>query len=278
MSLFVCSLNSGSNGNCYYIGDDTDAVLVDAGISCRETEKRMKRLGLSIQKIRAIFISHEHADHINGLTVLSQKYKIPVYITPKTLKGSRLQIEPALLLSFNAYQPVQIGELQITAFPKFHDAADPHSFIIANKQVTIGVFTDIGICCEALRIHFEQCDAAFLEANYDTTMLTNGSYPAQLKKRIMGGHGHLSNDQALELFKKHRPAHMTHLFLSHLSKNNNHPKLAADLFESIAENIKIFIASRDKETAVFHITSNGQPKTTPKKIKLSPRQQQLSLF
>jgi phosphoribosyl 1,2-cyclic phosphodiesterase len=278
MSLFVCSLNSGSNGNCYYIGNDTDAVLVDAGISCRETEKRMKRLGLAINKIRAIFISHEHADHINGLPVLSQKYKLPVYITPKTLMGSRVHIEPSLLFSFNAYHPVQIGELQITAFPKFHDAADPHSFIIANKQVTIGVFTDIGICCEPLRVHFEQCDAAFLEANYDTAMLANGSYPAHLKKRIMSGKGHLSNDQALELFNRHRPAHMTHLFLSHLSKNNNHPKLAGDLFETVAANIKIIIASRDKETPLFHITGNGQPKATPKKIKLSPREQQLSLF
>ena len=90
MSLYIASINSGSNGNCYYVGNQSEAILVDAGISCRETEKRMKRLGLSMQKVKAIFISHEHSDHINGVAVLSRKYQLPVYITPATLSSSRL--------------------------------------------------------------------------------------------------------------------------------------------------------------------------------------------
>src|ERR1700733_14792259 len=97
MSLYIASLNSGSNGNSYYVGNDRDAVLVDAGISCRETERRMKRLGLSMQKVRAIFVSHEHSDHINGVTVLSRKYQLPVYITPATLKSSGLTLEHHLV-------------------------------------------------------------------------------------------------------------------------------------------------------------------------------------
>src|SRR5471030_2950832 len=122
MSLFVASLNSGSNGNCYYIGNEQDAVLVDAGISCRETEKRLLRMGLYIRKVKAIFISHEHSDHISGVPVLAKKYQIPVYITPPTLQSVGLSLDHHLVFPFAAFQTVRIGELHITAFPKRHDA------------------------------------------------------------------------------------------------------------------------------------------------------------
>src|SRR6201985_2283535 len=115
MSLFIASLNSGSNGNCYYIGSERDAILVDAGISCRETERRMHRLGLSMQKVRAIFVSHEHSDHINGITVLSKKYNLPVYITAATLQRSGLQLSNDLVIPFTAYQPVMVGDISVAA-------------------------------------------------------------------------------------------------------------------------------------------------------------------
>jgi phosphoribosyl 1,2-cyclic phosphodiesterase len=184
MSLFITSLNSGSNGNCYYIGNEHEAVLVDVGISCRETEKRMKRLGLSIQKVKAIFISHEHSDHISGVPVLAKKHNIPVYITPKTLLYLHINPDEYEVINFIAYQPVIIGELTITAFPKFHDAIEPHSFIIACRDITVGVFTDIGSACQHLIAHFSKCHAAFLEANYDDEMLDKGGYPYHLKRRI----------------------------------------------------------------------------------------------
>ena len=189
MSLFIASLNSGSNGNCYYLGNERDAVLIDAGISCRETERRMSRLGLSMKKIRAIFISHEHSDHIGGVAVLSKKYDLPVYITPATLQNSGLQLAHHLPLPFAAYQPVIIGEIAISAFPKFHDAAHAHSFIVEHLGVKVGVLTDIGAACEHVIKHFSQCHAAFLEANYDDEMLDNGGYPYHLKRRIRGGQG-----------------------------------------------------------------------------------------
>src|SRR5215217_3757437 len=116
MSVWVASLNSGSNGNCYYVGDEHDAVLIDAGISCRETEARMARLGLSMRKVKAIFISHEHSDHIRGLTVLSKKYNLPVYITPPTLYHSGLQIDGRLLRTFKAEVCVNIGSLSVKPF------------------------------------------------------------------------------------------------------------------------------------------------------------------
>src|SRR4051812_13654593 len=114
MSLYITSLNSGSNGNCYYIGNDTDAVLIDAGISCRETETRMKRLGLSIQKVRAIFISHEHSDHIRGVEVIAKKYSIPVYITPLTLRHGGLMLHESLVRTLNNTQVVTIGAITVT--------------------------------------------------------------------------------------------------------------------------------------------------------------------
>jgi phosphoribosyl 1,2-cyclic phosphodiesterase len=253
MSLFITSLNSGSNGNCYYVGNSTEAILIDAGICCREIEKRMKRLGLSIEKLKAVFVSHEHTDHIRGLTVFTRKHEVPVYITADTMKYGRLRLEKKLVRSFNPDKPVVIGELVITPFPKLHDASDPYSFIVDFKKITVGVFTDIGTPCEQLVKHFKRCHAAFLETNYDEQMLEEGSYPYHLKKRISGGMGHLSNKQALEIFMNHRPSFMTHLVLSHLSENNNCPKLVEELFKNHAGGVKMIVASRFEETAVYSI-------------------------
>ena len=176
MSLFITSLNSGSNGNCYYIGNSNEAVLVDVGISCRETEKRMKQLGLSMKTVKAIFISHEHGDHIKGVSVLANKYSLPVYITSITAKHGPILIKH-LTKEFKANEPVTIGELSVTPFTKKHDAADPHSFIITCNNVTAGVFTDIGIACTEVINYFKQCHAVFLESNYDEELLENGRYP-----------------------------------------------------------------------------------------------------
>lgn len=258
MSLYITSLNSGSNGNCYYIGNDWDAVLIDAGISCRETEKRMKRLGLSMQQVRAIFVSHEHTDHIRGIPVIAGKYHLPVYITAATLVSGGLQLNAQQVMSFSAYTPVQVGSLTVTAFPKFHDASEPHSFIVNGGDINIGVFTDIGAPCEHVIRHFQQCHAAFLETNYDEQMLEQGRYPYFLKNRIRSGQGHLSNRQALELFTTHRPAYMSHLLLSHLSQENNSPDLVQALFAEHAGGTEIVVASRFSETAVYRVGLNLQ--------------------
>ena len=257
MSLQISSLNSGSNGNCYYISNHDEAVLVDGGISCRETERRMKRLGLSMKKVKAIFVSHEHTDHIYGVSSLSKKYQLPVYITTDTLRNGnlngKLNLNQDLTYSFRAHEPVAIGNLSVTAFPKYHDARDPHSFIVSGEGITIGVFTDIGIPCQHVRRNFEQCHAAFLESNYYEMMLEHGGYPYHLKNRIRGDNGHLSNTQAVQLFQKHRPPFMSHLFLSHLSQHNNSPEIVARMFTKVAGHTEIIIASRHEETAVYTI-------------------------
>jgi phosphoribosyl 1,2-cyclic phosphodiesterase len=253
MALFITSLNSGSNGNCYYIGNDQEAILVDAGISCRETERRMRRLGLSMHRVKAIFVSHEHSDHISGIPVLAKKYQLPVFITPGTLQHSRYRFGPVQTITFQAYETVQVGGLTITGFPKRHDAADPHSFIVNYQNINIGIFTDIGAPCEHVIQHFQQCHAVFLEANYDDDLLERGYYPYYLKRRIRSDHGHLSNKQALDLFTQHKPAFMSHVLLSHLSKDNNCPQLVKELFTSQAAGTEIIVASRYQQTPVYTI-------------------------
>jgi phosphoribosyl 1,2-cyclic phosphodiesterase len=253
MSLFASSLNSGSNGNCYYIGTGEEGILVDVGISCRETERRMKQTGLSFGMVKAIFITHEHSDHIRGLEVISRKYQLPVYITQPTLVNGRLALDPGLVRNFSPYEAIRIGALTVTPFPKFHDAADPHSFTVSCAGINIGIFTDIGVPCEHLIGQFRLCHAAFLESNYDEDMLEKGRYPIHLKRRIRGGQGHLSNSQALELFMTHRPSHMSHLFLSHLSQDNNRPELVLELFNRYADGIEIVVASRYEPSAVYSI-------------------------
>jgi phosphoribosyl 1,2-cyclic phosphodiesterase len=252
MPVFIASLNSGSNGNCYYIGNEREAVLVDAGISCRETEKRMARLGLSMQKVKAIFISHEHSDHIRGLAVLAKKYRLPVYITDGTVHHCGA-VPKELCFPLKSYLPVQIGSLEVIAFPKHHDAVEPHSFMITNENTRIGVFTDIGAPCEHLIRHFAQCHAVFLEANYDEDMLEQGRYPIYLKRRIRGGKGHLSNKQALEMFITHKPDYMSHVLLAHLSKDNNNPEVVQQLFATHAGDTHISVASRYEESPVYSI-------------------------
>lgn len=276
MSLYIASLNSGSNGNCYYVGNAREAILVDAGISCRETEKRMLRLNLSMDKVKAIFISHEHSDHIRGLCVLAKKYQLPVYITPGTLASSRLTIEDHLVIPLQAYHDICIGELCISAFPKLHDAFDPHSFIISSNGIRVGVFTDIGNVCEALTLHFSLCHAAFLEANYDDHLLDTGRYPYYLKTRIRGGKGHLSNVQALDLFKACKPDYMSHLLLAHLSKDNNCPELVQKLFSEHADQTEIVVASRYAESALYQIDLHAE--STKLSQRAVPQAIQTSLF
>ena len=280
MSLFIASLNSGSNGNCYYVGNENEAVLVDAGISCSEIEVRMQRLGLSMEKIKAVFLSHEHSDHVLGIPKLVKKYQLPFYVTPETYVAARIHLPHKLVFTFDAHKPVRIGNLHITGFPKWHDAVDAHSFIVEGSGVTIGVFTDIGKPCEHVNTYFAKCHAVFLETNYDEEKLEKGRYPYVLKKRIRGDQGHLSNVQALELFIQHHAPFLSHLLLSHLSKENNHPDLAANLFNEYAGNVKVVVASRDVETAIYEIEHNHVAALVKPFLKKSskPAQVQLRLF
>ncbi len=273
MSLSFASLNSGSNGNCYYLSNGKDAILIDAGLSCKEIEKRMKSLGLSIHSIKAVFISHEHIDHIKGIEVLAKKYEIPVYITPPTFENSRCPIPNEQVVWMKNDDTMNIGNIKITAFSKFHDAADPTSFVVECNEIKVGVFTDIGQVCDNVKQYFQQCDAVFLEANYDREMLMNGHYPYSLKTRISGGNGHLSNDEALDLFLNHRTPKLKYLLLSHLSKENNDPELVKKLFELNSTNTEIIIASRYEPSLIYELNH-----LAIKSSKINANMKQLNLF
>ena len=277
MSVYFSSLNSGSNGNCYYVGNEAAAILVDVGLSCRETERRMNRLDLSMEKVKAIFISHEHGDHIKGLCVIAKKYRLPIYSTQKTFDGCKdLPLEQ--LHFIKAFESINIGGLEITAFPKLHDAVDPHSFVVSFGGLHVGVFTDIGAPCKNLIHYFKQCQAVFLEANFDEALLENGCYPYHLKNRIRGGFGHLSNNQALEIFLQHRHKDLKYLLLSHLSKDNNCPDLVKNLFTQHAQQTQIVIAGRYEETALFKLVKLPETNVVVEKEAIKITSRQLSFF
>ncbi|RZL38474.1 MAG: MBL fold metallo-hydrolase [Pedobacter sp.] len=278
MALYFSSLNSGSNGNCYYIGNENEAVLIDVGISCKELEKRMYRSGLDIKKVKAIFISHEHSDHIKGLSVFSRKHNLPVYITTNTLINSKLALDSNNIFSFSHLETIRIGNLKILGFSKHHDAADPFSFTIEFNDTKVGVFTDIGAVCDRLITQFRGCHAAFLEANYDIEMLENGSYPYYLKRRIRSGKGHLSNTEALDLFVKHKPDYMSHLLLSHLSKDNNCPELVEKLFKAVADKTFVVVASRHQESEIYFTANQINSEVEYSFNPLLHQPEQLNLF
>ena len=279
MSLYICSLNSGSNANCYYVGNNNEAVLIDAGLSCRETEKRMQQLGLSMEKVKAIFVSHEHSDHITGVPGISKKYQLPVFITEATFNNSKIPIEPHLITSFKHGKPEVIESLSVLPFRKSHDANDPHSFMVSGSGVNVGVITDIGYACKQVMKYFSQCHAVFLESNYCDDMLANGNYPYYLKQRISSDEGHLSNAQALELFLQYKSPDLRLLILSHLSKNNNKPELVDALFNKHAGDTRIVVASRYEASPLFHIGADALKDLPGKNKKREMKNEsQLSLF
>ncbi len=254
MALQYTSLNSGSNGNAYYVGNEQEAVLIDAGISCKLLEQRLQDVSLRPHTIKAIFITHEHTDHIKGLVSFSQKYNLPVYSNTRTLEKC-FGLGLAQYRIIHNTETVRIGKMDVSAFSKKHDAIDPLSFTVRQEQTTVGIFTDIGKPCDNLTQHFRQCDAAFLESNYDEEMLSNGGYPEFLKRRISGGFGHMSNAEALSFFLANNSSRLQHLFLSHLSGSNNRPEIVEKLFAPHQQETQIKVASRDRAMPLNFVCS-----------------------
>ncbi|MGM0376142.1 MAG: MBL fold metallo-hydrolase [Bacteroidota bacterium] len=247
----ICALASGSNGNCYYIGNDRDAVLVDAGISRRQVLERMKERRLDPSKIRAVLISHEHADHFKGIRVLSKHLNVPVFMTRRAYDKSWGPNRPAKISYFDPGDIIKIGGFNVYTFLKQHDAAEPCSFRIEHDGVNVGVMTDIGEPCENVLRHFSECQAMFLESNYDEEMLWNGPYPGYLKNRVSSGYGHLSNKQASELLENYGGEDLQVVFLSHLSADNNRPEVALNEFDRLKDRYLVKLTSRHTPAEIF---------------------------
>ena len=254
----IASIASGSNGNCYYIGNDDGAILIDAGISTKQIVERMTRLGLSMSSLKGVFISHEHSDHIRGIDVLTRKYAVPVFMTRKTYASYGKIINHSLLNFFSPGQPVTLGNMSVHPFLKSHDAVEPCSFSVSSDSRTVAVMTDIGLQCANVIDHIRNADAVFLESNYDDDMLRTGFYPPYLKKRIASDVGHLSNTQAAMLAVEHASSRLRHVLLSHLSENNNTPELALNTFHHFIGrrndlNIDVTLTSRQKEIGLVSL-------------------------
>jgi phosphoribosyl 1,2-cyclic phosphodiesterase len=259
--LTVCALASGSNGNCYYIGNDHEAILIDAGISAKRTLARMFQRNLDPSKIKAIFITHEHADHTAGARVLSKKLNTPVYVTSKTFSAMYGNLKPLAPRFFIPGGEIPVGSFRVKPFLKRHDASEPCSFRVEYGGLHVGVFTDIGSPCENVIQHLGGCDVLFLETNYDEKMLWEGRYPWPLKKRIASEHGHLSNDQAYQLLEQHSGTMLQMVFLSHLSAENNTPEKAMERFTLLKDKYRIYLTSRVAAGEVVELKTNTEQGT-----------------
>ncbi len=235
------SIASGSSGNCIYTGSDNTHILIDTGISARRIEQSLKELGLSGRDISGVLITHEHADHINGLGVFLRKYPIPVYTTAETARkicssSSLGKIPRELFHEVLADETFRIGDMEISPIRISHDAADPCAYRVEHEGKSAAVVTDLGEYSGYTVERLQNLDVLLLESNHDIRMLETGPYPYYLKRRILGARGHLSNEAAGQLLCEVLHDRMKHIFLGHLSKENNYPDLA---YESVKVEISL---------------------------------------
>ncbi len=223
----------------------------------------MQELGLHMTQVCALFISHEHSDHIAGAAGIVKKYRIPLYITGPTLQNSPLAAFNLPAQLFQHSKPLQLLNFEVLPFRKSHDAVDPHSFIIRSNGICIGIMTDIGYPCKKVLHYFGQCHAVFLEANYCEQMLENGNYPPFLKKRIRSDKGHLGNLQALDLFQHFRSPELRLLLLSHLSESNNTPEIVQELFEPHRGTVQVEVAPRYRASPLYTVNQSELPPANP---------------
>jgi phosphoribosyl 1,2-cyclic phosphodiesterase len=234
MALRVCVLGSGSRGNCTYIGSGTTSILVDAGLSARETVKRLEQIGKAPEDIRAVCVSHEHSDHVAGLRVLHTRHGIPLYANAGTVEGvgRDLRMRELPWQVFTNGSPFGIGDMTIEPFSVPHDAYDPVGFVIDAGGVRIGVVTDMGIPTTLVRERLKRCRVVVVEANHDERMLKEAKRPWHLKQRIMGRQGHLSNETAAGMLADIAGPDLDQVFLAHISDECNEEGLAVQTTES----------------------------------------------
>ena len=255
-NLSVCTLASGSKGNSVFISNGSTSILVDAGFSGIEIEKRLKSRGLDPKKLDAILVSHEHSDHIRGVGILSRRFGIPVYINRKTEKASIAQTgDIKKKYYFNCGVSFHINNLSIHPFSTSHDAAEPACFTISHNNIKVGIATDMGIATAMVKEHLKGCSLLVLEANHDPEMLAKGPYPWHTKQRIKSRTGHLSNVDAKNLLSEIAHNKLKHVILAHLSKKNNLPEKAKRVVgEAITQyNINLYPARQDKASDIFHL-------------------------
>ncbi|MFR1254798.1 MAG: MBL fold metallo-hydrolase [Eubacterium sp.] len=260
------SIASGSSGNCIYLGEEDGGILIDAGISRKRIVTGLERKGLSLDDIKAIFITHEHSDHISGLGPVLRKNPIPVYATADTVsaiweKTNMNNISPELFHSIRPEEEIEAGEMLVRPFSISHDAVDPVCYTVEKQGKRAAVATDMGCFDDTIIRVLGQCDSVLIEANHDINMLQVGPYPYSLKMRILGNKGHLSNTSCADLIKEILHKDLKHLVLGHLSRENNFPQLA---YRTVLDELektetwgtldtRLMVASRDDPTELLKI-------------------------
>lgn len=262
----LCSIASGSSGNCIYIGEKNTHVLVDTGISAKRIEEGLRGISVSPEDLCAIFITHEHTDHVQGLWAFEKKHKIPVYATEHTLDAYMSSKKDPDFLAGRLYtvtydQKIKVGDLTVHPFRISHDAVCPVSYTFCSKKEKIGMATDLGCFNQYTADALKDCGILYLESNHDENMLLVGNYPYELKQRILGKKGHLSNDAAAQLAQRLVHKGLKYIVLGHLSRENNYPELA---YETMRQKIlstwkyplsapEISVANREKPSAMLDL-------------------------
>lgn len=268
----LCVLASGSSGNCIYVRAGATKILIDAGLSGRETERRLDQIGVHPDEIQAICLTHEHSDHVAGLPVLHSRHQMALYANRGTVDALRRD-ERRSGLAWNVFTtgaPFHIGDLRIEPFAVSHDAYEPVGFILANNGVRVGVVTDIGVSTHLVRERLRGCRMVVLESNHDEEMLSAARRPESLKQRIRGRQGHLSNQHAAEMLVEIAGNELEQVFLAHISADCNLPELAVHTVGNIlAEHglqqvrIKMTFADRISEMWCANAHAGSGPVALP---------------
>jgi phosphoribosyl 1,2-cyclic phosphodiesterase len=268
--MLLISLQSGSAGNCIYVESKGVRVLFDAGLSATQVEQRLAAHGKSAADADALFISHDHYDHVRCAGVYTRKFRVPLLITPRTFRASRRALHSTDgmdLQHFKAGGSVKVGHLTVETVATPHDAADGVVFVVDDGQHRLGIATDVGhVYCD-LRSLVKSVDALFLESNYDEEMLANGPYPQRLKERISGWGGHISNREAAELVENHASPKLQWLCLAHLSDKNNTPRKALAAHRSaLGTTLPIQVTSRERATDVMSLDGSAAGSSLVKQL------------
>lgn len=242
MSLAICSLASGSSGNCYLIRSRSTALLVDAGISARRIRNGLAGLDLDANSLEGVLVTHEHSDHISGLKTLTRTGGIKIYANEETFRGMRFQLPEDRCCRFSTGDTFRVGDLDIRTFAVSHDTADPVGYSVSFEGCRITIVTDTGAVTQPLMAEIREADILVLESNHDESILRMGHYPWFLKQRILGEQGHLSNEAAaralaavLQDEQRMGQKKLRRVLLAHLSRENNFPEMAMATMENILE-------------------------------------------
>jgi len=266
MELRFSPLFSGSSGNATYVGCDDAHILVDAGLSGARVIQEMEKVGVDPRQLSAILVTHEHSDHIKGIGILSRKFDLPVYATEGTWRNMLSMvgnIAPKNMRLIEPYQDFYVGSIDVTPFATPHDAGQSVGYTFETGGARLAIATDLGSVRDSWLKYITGADAVILESNYDPGMLQTGPYPFELKKRIMGRRGHLSNDDAGEVAVELVHHGASQIILGHLSKENNYPELALQCTLAALRlagidperDVQVSVASRDGNSGMFSVAA-----------------------